>query len=95
MTVSASHATKGIMLSDVFFLAVGLLMLARGDLFARRAARKHEARLAELRAGGQERFFEERRSLEAYPPFAKPRTWRILGGLLAAVMVASLVIGSL
>jgi hypothetical protein len=46
--------------------------------------------LAELKAGGEERFFEERRSLEAYPPFAKPRTWRIIGGLLVAVMLGSL-----
>jgi len=82
------------MITDVLFLALGLAMLVRGDLFARRAARRHEKRLEELRAGGEERFFEERRSLEAYPSFAKSTTWRILGGLLAAVMIGSLLIRS-
>jgi hypothetical protein len=82
------------MIADILFLALGLAMLARGDLFARRAARRHEKRLAELRAGEEERFFEERRSLEAYPPFAKSSTWRIVGGLLAAVMLSSLLIRS-
>ena len=82
------------MITDILLLALGLAMLARGDLFARRAARRHDERLAELEAGGQERFFEERRSLEAYPPFAKSRTWRMLGGLLAAAMISSLFIRS-
>jgi hypothetical protein len=90
LSVDATHANEGPMLTDVLFLVLGVAMLLRGDVFARGAARRHEKRLSELRAGREERFFEERRSLEAYPPFAKSGTWRILGALLTVVTLGSM-----
>jgi hypothetical protein len=78
------------MLLELLFLALGTSMLLRGDVFARWAARRHEQRSAELRSDGEGAYFEERRSLDAYPPLAKPLLWRILGGLLAAATLGGL-----
>ena len=89
------------------FLAVDLiqpgLMLAAGAALMwfprkhrRNAERKHAARLAELDAGAEERFFEERRSLEAYRPAKSDTTWKLLGAivfLLAAFQVFVLLTG--
>ena len=63
-------------------LASGLVMLAlprRSRLAAEAEARSRKAQLA---AGAPERFFEERRSLEAYPPAPTDRRWQVKGGVL-------------
>jgi hypothetical protein len=75
---------------NLFFLALGLAMLVRGDAFAVWAVRRHEQRSDELKSGGAEAYFEERRSLSTYPPFAKAGLWRLLGGLLVASIIGRL-----
>ena len=63
----------------------GLVMVAGAALvwfprrYRKRAERERAARLAELDAGADEAFFEERRSLVAYPPPRSDWTWRLLG----------------
>ena len=57
------------------------------QVFAGRSQRHHARRLAEIRDGGAEQFFEERRAIETYPPISKPRLWRTLGGLLVLVVL--------
>jgi len=74
----------------LFFLAIGVAMLLRGDLFAKWAVRRHRQRSADLRSGGDETYFEERRSLATYPLFAKAGLWRLLGGLLVASSIGTL-----
>lgn len=65
-------------------VGAGLVWLPRKH--RRNAERRHAARLAELNAGSEERFFEERRSLEAYRPAKSDTTWRLLGA--AAILFA-------
>lgn len=58
------------------------------------AERRHAARLAELDAEAGERFFEERRSLEAYRPSKSDTTWKLFGVvcfLLGAFQVVLLI----
>ena len=76
------------MILRILALIIASVMLIRPQLFARRAQRRHAERLAALRSGGEERFFEERRSLETYPPPANPRLWQLLGGLLLVIILA-------
>jgi hypothetical protein len=71
------------MIFKVIVAVAGLMMVIWPHLFANHARRRHDERLADLAAGGDERYFEERRALEAYPPMAKLGAWRLLGGLLA------------
>ena len=78
---------------DVFataLIVVGLVTLVWPRWFANRAKARHDRRMAELRAGAEEAFFEEQRSLVAYPP-SPPRRWnRVYGGLLVLLGLAHL-----
>lgn len=70
-------------------LVVGMLLLFSGlnaIVWPERRRRTWEARKAELDSGRPERFFEERRALDAYPP-RSVRTLRLAG---AAMVVAGL-----
>lgn len=58
----------------------GLLWFPRQH--RQKAQHTHAARLAELDAGGEERYFEERRSLETYRPAKHDLTWQLLGAVL-------------
>jgi len=78
----------------IIVLTVATLMLVWPQLFARWSQRRHAERLDALRAGGEEQFFEERRSLEAYPALSKPNLWRLLGGALVLVILANLILRS-
>jgi hypothetical protein len=78
----------------IIALTLATLMLVWPQLFARWSQRRHAERLDALRAGGEEQFFEERRSLETYPPHSKPNMWRFLGGALALVILANLFLRS-
>jgi hypothetical protein len=79
----------------------GLAMAAGAGLMwfprkhRRNAERESAARLAELKSGGEELFFEERRSLEAYRPPKSDTTWKLFGAvvfLLGAFQVFLLLI---
>lgn len=78
-----------------FCLSTGLGML----LFPRRKRLIAETRVAkrkeQLAAGAPERFFEESRSIEAYPPAATDKKWRIKGALLTACGIILLALGYL
>lgn len=63
-------------------MAAGAALLWLPRAYRRRAERGHAARLAELKAGAEEHLFEERRSLEAYPPPKSDATWKLLGAVL-------------
>ena len=60
-------------------LALAILMLVWPQVFAGYSQRRHERRLKDLQAGGKEVFFEEARSLAAYPPMSRLPLWRFLG----------------
>ncbi len=77
-------------------IAVGAALMWFPRNHRRAAERRHAARLAELDAGAEERFFEERRSLEAYRPAKSDTTWKLLGAvlfLLGALQVFLLITG--
>ena len=63
-------------------LGLGLLLLPRRYRLS--AERRHSGRLAELEAGADERFLEERRALEAYRPLASDSAVRLIGAILIA-----------
>lgn len=75
---------------NVLFLALGVGLLLGGHLYAMRRTARREQRLAELRAGASEAWFEERRSLEAYSVIEKAWVWRVIGGLFVAMAVLSI-----
>jgi hypothetical protein len=78
-----------------FSLVAGIPMLAAPGKRRLAAEARTAARRAELAAGTRERYFEERRSLNAYTPSKSDAVWRIKGmfGVLAGV--ALLIIGVL
>lgn len=64
---------------SIALIIFGAVLLARPILIARPFIERRERRLADLRHGGEEAFFEERRSLEAYPPVRRLWVWRLIG----------------
>jgi hypothetical protein len=84
-TLKTLALRKGVSM-DLQLLSGGIIGLATGLpmlLFARRtrlAARaKAESRMAQLSAGASQRYFEEARSLIAYPLPATDEKWRTRG----------------
>ena len=67
--------------SDVILAAVGVILLIAPEILIGPKRRAREARLAELRAGAPETYFEERRALEAYPLTHRKWVWRLLGAV--------------
>ncbi|QDH34425.1 hypothetical protein [Porphyrobacter sp. YT40] len=76
------------------FLGLGIMLAAGGigaiirpSALVKESRRNRDARLRELDAGAPERFFEERRELEAYTPRfdLEHRTLRRFGGLAVAL----------
>ncbi|EIZ79347.1 hypothetical protein WSK_2193 [Novosphingobium sp. Rr 2-17] len=55
------------------------------------AVKAWKSRMQEIKAGKPEQFFEELRSLEAYPPYSTDRKWRAVGALLTFGGVVMLV----
>ena len=70
-------------------LAASFVLLIWPRLFAQRAQHIHSERLKELENGAPERFFEERRSLNAYPPIRSTSLLRLGGGLVFLAVIAS------
>ncbi|MDP3908388.1 hypothetical protein [Novosphingobium sp.] len=69
------------------FLLAYLAVIIAGPVLNQRRRRNHARRLAELQSGAAERFMEERRSLEAYPPRSKRAEWVLFGLMLALWLV--------
>jgi hypothetical protein len=83
---------------DLVSLSIGVVSLASGApmlLVPRRSREKTQAvwksRVAELNAGADERYFEEGRTLDAYPPIATDTKKRAFGGLLVVIGLALIV----
>ena len=68
-------------LNDFLLVLLGLVGVARPSIISNIWNRGRARRLEQLRAGGKERFFEERRQLEAYP-IRHVWTVRLLGALV-------------
>lgn len=69
----------------------GLLMLVNPGWFRDSKRRGYERRMAARMARGEDKYFEELRELEAYPPPRAAHYWRVLGAivfLLGAFLIA-------
>jgi hypothetical protein len=84
---------------DFLPLYTGIVCLAGGApmLLAPRRSREKtlaawKSRMAELNAGADERYLEERRALQAYPPIATDTKKRAFGGLLVVMGLALIVL---
>ncbi|HEX7848977.1 MAG TPA: hypothetical protein VF485_04505 [Sphingomonas sp.] len=55
------------------------MLLIFPNIIVRFFADRRDRRLAQLRRGADEAYFEERRSLEAYPAIQKLWIWRVIG----------------
>ena len=69
-------------------LVVALALLFVPEWIARRAQWQHEEQLADRLAAGKDRYFEELRALEAYPP--SPPTspaWRVAGAVVGTLAI--------
>ena len=75
------------MIVQLVLLAVGLLLVAYPRALDGDPRQRHYKRLAELRNGADEAFFEERRALETYQPRGYWQT-RVLGGLLMVIALS-------
>ena len=67
------------MLYAVAMIVVGLYLVIWARPIVDRENRKRAARLSDLLNGGEEKFLEERRSLQAYPVTRSPNMLRMLG----------------
>lgn len=63
-------------------MAAGAALLWFPRQHRQNAELRHATRLSELNAGAEERYFEERRSLETYRPAKRDLTWQLLGAVL-------------
>ena len=79
-----SSGTDELFISLGVMLAVGsLAAIFRPETLVNESRRNRDARLREIDAGAPERFLDERRALEAYPPRfdLSHRTLRLLGAV--------------
>lgn len=77
-------------------VALGAAVLWFPSRYRRAAQQRHAARLAEIEAGAEETYFEEKRALESYRPARRDRTWQLLGAgmvLLGALQVFIILTG--
>lgn len=74
----------GELIQPALVIAAGVALLLFPRWHRKRAEGLHAARRAELDAGGEEAFFEERRALDAYPPARRDWLWRLMGAVLLA-----------
>ena len=77
-------------LRALVIIAAGLVSILWPRWLMNRAKARYDRRLAELRAGAEETYFEEQRSLLAYPPRVPWRWDRLYGGLLVLLGLADL-----
>ena len=81
---------------QIVFLIMGFAWLIWPELLSAKDRKAHARRLADLRSGQPEDYFEEQRALETYPPETSPMIWkRLLGGLMVLTAVAFFVLDRL
>ena len=80
---------------QIFLVVIGTSLLFRPALFSGPSMKAHAKRLAELDRGEPEAFFEERRSLQTYPPARRHLIWRrVLGGVMVLSAVGLFLVSS-
>ncbi len=86
---------------DIKGLVIGCLSLASGSVMLtlpRRsrlvAQSKSAARKAKLQAGAPKQFFEERRTLDAFPPTSTDRGWRLKGAFFSLLGLGLIVLSA-
>lgn len=72
------------------FIVISLPMIVRPDSLVRYSRRHRDSRLAELKKGAKETYFEERRELEAYPP-----RFNLTNTMLRKIGIAQCLLGML
>ena len=72
----------------VFILLGAWMLLAQGH-FSAWMERRHQQRLADRHARGQDAYFEELREIRAYPPHRIPPFQRKVGGALLIILGVS------
>lgn len=77
-----------------FALASGLVMFVLPRRSRLAAEASSSARKAELQRGATERFFEERRTLDAYPPAPTDRKWRFKGAFFTLLGLVLIILSS-
>jgi hypothetical protein len=77
-------------LRAVILIIVGAIILLWPQRLITRVKERRDRRLAELRSGAEERYFEEERALVAYPPPRRGLLWRLYGALLVVGGIALL-----
>lgn len=78
------------MLQIILFLSATALV-TMPQWFSTLSTRRHAARLAQLRDGASERYFEERRSLETYRPYKRLWLFRLWGLSTMAYVIGTLI----
>jgi hypothetical protein len=76
---------------QIILIVVATALVIVPQWFSSHTALRHSERLAELRNGAPERFFEERRSLETYRPKGYSWPYRLFGLVAMAFAIGSLV----
>jgi len=80
-------------LQSIAFALFGAVLVVRPNIVAKPFIERRERRLAELRQGKEEAYFEERRALEAYPPVRRLWVWRLLGCLVLLLVLPEIFAG--
>ena len=76
---------------DIFLIAVATTLIVVPQWFSTYTPQRHADRLAALRGGAPEKYFEEGRSLETYRPQGLSWPYRLFGFATMAFAIASLV----
>jgi hypothetical protein len=77
---------------EIIMVSFGTVMALWPGQFSGLGSKRRQRRLLALETGAPEKYFEERRALQAYRP--TPRTllmWRVLGASIAAASAVALV----
>jgi hypothetical protein len=80
------------MFLKVFLVVVATFLVTVPQWFSTLSVCKHANRLAELRHGAAEKYFEERRALETSPPVRRIWPYRLFGLITMAYAIGRLMI---
>lgn len=79
------------MMYQIILIVVATAFITVPQWFSTHKAQRHSQRLAELREGASEAYFEERRALETYRPRGVSWPYRVFGLAMMAFAISSLV----
>lgn len=76
---------------DAIGTILGVVLLVYPAVIVKPLIDRRRRRLEQLKSGAEEeKYFEERRSLEAYPPVQNLTVWRLIGLLLLLLLSSKL-----